>query len=98
MFLPNGLMNGMKVIFSPPGAGKLYPGCIKTHVDILSLRLKKQIEETATYCQRTLFMDAIKNDFFLYNFKETEAQRCKQINLPHYFICSSFYGKKCKVK
>lgn len=30
LYVPNGLMNGTKVIFSSPCAGKLYPGCTKT--------------------------------------------------------------------
>lgn len=42
LHVPNGLMNGTKVIFSLPCAGKLFPGCAKTYVDIWSLRLKKQ--------------------------------------------------------
>lgn len=85
LHVPSGFTNGTNVIFSPPCAGKLFPGCTKTYVDIWSLRLKKQIEETATYCQRILFMATINNDF-LYDFKET--QRHNDVNKSTYHTIS----------
>lgn len=74
-------MNGMK-------AGKLHPGCTKTYVDMLSLRLKKQMEETATCCQRTLFMATINNGFSCILLRK---QRHNNVNKSTYHTIS--YGQ-----